>query len=237
MLVLLPPVGLDGSCWNGTELAGAVARLYPGHGTRPPAAHDYSIAELADEVAAEVPGPLDVVGVSMGGMVAQQLALRHADRVRSMVLANTTASVPPGPPLERAALAESGRMAELIDQTLALWFSPPVLRSRPEGEAVRYARHTLEALDPVAFARGWRAIAGHSLGDELRDVRVPVTCIAGDGDRSTPPEVVGALHAQLPDSRLVVLRGPHLVLLERPDEFARTVVDHFRRLGIVPSDA
>ena len=93
-VVLLPPVGLDERCWDWLDLPGpAIRHVYPGFGRRP---GDHRPADLdiwADEVASLGDGePLDLVGISMGSMVAQHLAIRHPDRVNSLLLACTGGS-------------------------------------------------------------------------------------------------------------------------------------------------
>jgi 3-oxoadipate enol-lactonase len=231
VLLLLPPIGLDASCWSGLGFGDALMPVYPGHGTRRPAGGAYTLADLAGELAREVTGPADVVGVSMGGMVAQHLALRHPERVRSLVLANTTGRVPPPPPLARAALAEAGRMDELIGQTLDLWFSRALLEREPEPAAVGYARRQLETIDAQSFALSWRAIAGHSVLDELTAIRVPVTCVSGDEDQSTPVAMVRAIHERIGGSRMVELHGPHMLFLEQPHAFADAITEHLRAVG------
>jgi pimeloyl-ACP methyl ester carboxylesterase len=234
-LVLLPAIGLDSRCWDWTpigEIAGAVKVEYPGFGSRPAVSRDYSLADLADEVAATVDGDLDVVGVSMGGMVAQHLALRHPDRVRSLLLACTTGAVNPQPVMERAHLAESGRMDELADATLHLWFTDRFLSTSPERSELAYAKHALRTADPPSFARGWRAVAGHRVLDRLEEIRVPVTCVAGERDVSTPPEVLETLHSRIAGSRFVICPGPHLLPLEAPGAFDEAVRDHLDRVAV-----
>jgi 3-oxoadipate enol-lactonase len=229
--MLLPPIGLDAACWCVLGLKQAITPEYPGHGSRPPASRPYTIADVADEIAHEVRGSVDVVGVSMGGMIAQQLALRHPERVRSLVLANTTARVPPEGPLARAALAETGRMDELIRQTLDLWFSRALLERDPEPAAVEYARKQLETIDAHSFALAWRAIAGHSLVNEVAKIRLPVTCIAGTDDTSTPTPTVRAIHERIAGSHMVELHGPHMLFLEQPQSFATTITQHLRAVA------
>src|ERR1700722_3243936 len=90
-LVLLTPIGLDAGCWERMPLpAGDVAKhTFPGFGGRPRASEAPTRASLADEVAATYEPPLDLVGVSLGGMVAQHLTLRHGDRVLSLMVCCT----------------------------------------------------------------------------------------------------------------------------------------------------
>jgi pimeloyl-ACP methyl ester carboxylesterase len=225
-VVLLHPIGLNPACWDGLGFEEAFKPTYPGHGGRPIADRPYSLGDLADEIAEATDGTLDVVGVSMGGMVAQHLAIRHPRRVRSMLLACTPAGVERDAMLERATLAEAQGLAAMAGPTLERWFTPATLAARPEHPADAYARQSLLALDPKAFADGWRAVAGHGLLARLAELAMPVTCLAGEHDVSTPPSVLEAIRERISVSRLVVQDCAHMVHLERPHEFARAVRQH-----------
>src|SRR5437899_340249 len=111
-LVLLTPIGLDAGCWDGVELPDVETdrHEFPGFGGRPRAPEPPTLPELADEVAATYSGPLDVAGMSMGAMVAEHLALRHPERVRSLLVACTGAAVEAQVMLERAADVEERGM-------------------------------------------------------------------------------------------------------------------------------
>jgi pimeloyl-ACP methyl ester carboxylesterase len=226
--VLLHPIGLSPACWEAVGFEEAFKPTYPGHGKRAIADRPYSLGDLADEIAEATAGALDVVGVSMGGMLAQHLAIRHPRRVRSMLLACTTARVEGDAMLERATLAEAHGLAAMVDPTLARWFTPATLAAHPEHPGVAHARESLLALDPTAFADGWRAIAEHDLLARLPELAIPVTCLAGEHDVSTPPSALEAIREQISGSRFVVQDCAHMVHLERPREFAREVREHLQ---------
>jgi pimeloyl-ACP methyl ester carboxylesterase len=225
-LLLLHPIGLSPACWEGLGFVQALKPTYPGHGDRPIAERPYSLGDLADEIAEATDGPLDAVGVSMGGMLAQHLAVRHPRRVRSLLLACTIAAVDRGAMLERATLAETHGLAAMVGPTLARWFAPATLAARPEHPGVVYARESLLALDARAFADGWRAIADHDLLARLPELAIPVTCLAGRQVVSTPPSTLEAMRERIPVSRSVLQDCAHMVHLERPREFARAVREH-----------
>lgn len=230
-LVLLTPIGLDAGCWAWTDLdeEGTIMHVFPGFGGRPRAPEPPTMATLADEVAASYPGELDVVGMSLGGMVGQHLAVRHPHRVRSLVVGCTGAAADPVVMEERAAAVETGGMAAVLDSTLERWFTPPAL-AQPGHPGVAYARRTLLALDTGSFADGWRAIGGHDIREQLPEIDVPVTCIAGTADTASPVSRTQDVADRVKNSSLVILDGPHMMHLERPAEFSAAVREHLRRV-------
>lgn len=225
-LVMLPPIGLDEHCWDWLEVGNMHRVTYPGHGGRPEGEAPWSLATIADETAAATSGSLDLVGVSMGGMVAQHIALRHPARVRSMLLACTTGASHPAVMLERAREVETGGIEPTLRTTLARWFSPDLLRDQPNHPAVRYAVATLRAISSRAMANGWRAIAGHNVLDRLGEVACPVACVAGHIDVATPVSTVAEIWKRLKRARLSVLAGPHMLHLENPAAFSAAVKEH-----------
>jgi len=231
-LVLLPPVGLDERCWDWLDLpAPAIRHVYPGFGHRPRDDRPADLDTWADEVAELGDGePLDLVGISMGSMVAQHLAVRHPGRVNSLLLACTGGSADPAVALGRAAAA--GGMTGTLDSTLQRWFTAAALAARPEHPGVGYARATLLALDPASWAAGWRAIARHDVLAALGAVTAPTTCIAGRSDQSAPPERVRRLAAAIPGARLEMLDGPHMIHLENPVAFSAALATHWSQHGL-----
>lgn len=231
--MLIPAVGLDAGMFDGVvpEDRPSARHVLPGFGSRPRAARQPTMAHLADEVAASHPGELDIVGVSFGGMVAQHIALRHPDRVRSMMLCCTHAGADPALALERARAAEEGGMASVLESTLARWFMPETLAARPEPRGVAYARATLLALDPRCYADGWRAMAGHQTLGRLGEVTAMTTCLAGTADTAAPPERAREIVERIPDARVRLCDGAHMLPIEQPRDFAAELAEHLQWVG------
>jgi pimeloyl-ACP methyl ester carboxylesterase len=224
----MTPIGLDAACWRWTTLAAGdvVKHVFPGFGGRPRAASAPDMGRLADEVAERYDGALDLVGVSMGGMVAQNVAVRHPHRVRSLFTACTGAATSPDAMLKRARAAEADGMEGVLDITLQRWFTQEARARRPEPPGVVYARDTLLALQPAAFADGWRAIATHDVRARLPEVGVPTTCVAGEADAASPVARGEEIARLVPNCRLLILPGPHMMHLENPDGFSAALADH-----------
>jgi pimeloyl-ACP methyl ester carboxylesterase len=231
-LVLLTPIGLDAACWDAVDLPDVATRRheFPGFGSRERAAEQPTMASLADEVAATYPGRLDLVGISMGAMVAQNLAIRHPGRVRSLVSACTGAAVDAVEMTRRADDAETMGMTGVLDETLRRWFTADALAVEPEHPGVAYARATLLALEAASFADGWRAITTHDVRARLHEIEVPTTCVVGASDPVGTPERVRVVADGVRRGRLVTLDGPHMIHLEQPAAFGDAVREHLGRL-------
>ena len=224
-LILLHAIGMDAGSWSFTEIPDAEPLDMAGFGDQPLPEGGLSHAGMADDIAARTSGPLDIVGVSMGGQIAMHLGLRHPDRVRSLVLANTGPAVDPAMMQQRADTVRSqGMSADVIQGTLDRWFTEPGLAA--DAEPIRYARSRLQRDDPLAFEAGWRSISGHNVKDRLGELAMPITVIAGRQDKAASLEQVQAMAEALPNSRLVILEGPHMVYMEFGDEFAGAVRGH-----------
>jgi 3-oxoadipate enol-lactonase len=231
-LVFLHPVGLDHDCWKLTGLQGEMPD-YPGHGNRPlPPIEQFTLAAIADEIASSYDGPLDLVGVSMGASVAAYVAVRHPDRVRSMVMAAGSAGrskgeLPEVTEMQQQRAADQVRlgMAGTLDSTLTRWFTRAAL-DQPDHPGVAYVRQRWLNNDPHAVAATWLCLGKAAVRDDMPNVRVPVTVLGGRYDVAATPAAVTALQALLPNSRLAFIEGPHMLPLENPAEFAAAVRQH-----------
>lgn len=228
----MAPIGNDAASWERVAIAAeAVEHQFPGFG-RPRADSQPTMASLADEVAASHSGPLHLIGVSMGGMVGQHVALRHPHRVRSLMVACTGAQADPQVMQDRAVAAEQTGMEGVLQSTLERWFTADALARRPEHPGVAYARRTLLALDPHSFADGWRAIATHDALPRLGELQMPVTAVAGTRDAASPVERSREIADRAPGGRLVVVDGaPHMIHLECPARFSQIIDEHLERVG------
>lgn len=186
-------------------------------------ATEYTMADYADDAAAllDVLGwdRVPVMGVSFGGMVAQQLALRHPDRVTALVLACTSAGGEGGASFPLQDLAELDletritRQLQLADVRR----TPEWQRANPErwAQLCEYARRGQRAdRDEAGAARQLRARAGHDTWARLPRLAVPVLLAGGEYDGIAPPGNMVAMHERIGGSKLAMFAGGHLFLIQ-----------------------
>jgi 3-oxoadipate enol-lactonase len=202
-----------------------------GHGGSDAPAGAYTFAQMTDDVL----GLLDAlqierthfVGLSMGGMIGQHLALKAPQRIERLVLADTTSRMPAeAAPLwaERIRIAGEQGMAPLVQPTLERWFTAPWRAAHPE---VMAQIGGLIRATPVAGYIGCaQAIAGIDVTDRLHEVKAPTLVICGDQDIGTPPAMSEAIAAAIPGARLELIAGAsHLSNIEQAETFNRLLLD------------
>ncbi len=201
-----------------------------GHGRSAAPPGPYSLEQLADDAEALL-AHLGVqrthwVGLSLGGMIGQVLALRHPDRLDRVVLADTNAQVPPAGQAmwaERAALAHSQGMAALVEATLARWFTPAFAPAEPE--AYRRTAEQIAATPAEGYAGCCAAISGLDTLARLPRLTHPALVMVGEQDMATPVSASQQIAQAWPGAELVVLPGAaHLSNLEQPDAFNRELL-------------
>ena len=172
-----------------------------------------------------------VVGLSLGGMVAQQLALAHAEVVTSVVIADSLCGVPPEfEAAMRTALRfiEENDMRTVARARITNAFSDQVNPALREHVIDLVARN-----DKRCYEHSARAAMGFACGEQLSGVRAPALVLVAEEDRVTPPALSDMIAARLPNARLVRLpRGGHINNMECPQEFNRAVgefLDHVQR--------
>lgn len=235
-LVLIHGVGMDLGMWDAvTKRLARERRVIRydmlGHGRSAKPRGPYrlpdfvaQLARLADELHL---ARFDLLGFSMGGLVAQGMALAHVERVDRLILLNT---VYDRSPAERANIAarvrevEEGGYAASIEAALDRWFTPVFREARPEIlEAVR--RHML-ANDLAAYAAAYAvfAAADEELAGQVHRIQNPTLVVTGAEDQRSTPAMARALAARLPQGRAEIIDGQrHMTPLEIPDRLAALV--------------
>lgn len=229
-LVMLHGWALHGGMWGPwlDEIA-AIARLHlvdlPGHGRSRWPAGIRDLDGLASAVYPFVPRGAALLGWSLGGMIAMELARRHPRHLRALVLVATTPKFVADPDWEHGMRQEvfeefarglTGNYRRTVQNFLAL-------QSRGDERALetlhmlrtRLAAHGEP--DPRALAVGLGVLRDADLRDELPRIDLPSLVVAGDHDRLTPPEAGHAIAMALPSARFrLIERSGHAPFLSHP---------------------
>lgn len=189
-----------------------------GHGLSDCPDGPYSLDDLTADAAALIEaldlGPVTFVGLSIGGMIGQSLAANRPDLVRALVLSNTAAKM--GTPAiwkERIDAINAQGLAAMEAAILDRWFGP-AFRATPEAALWG----ALLSRTPVAGYVGCcAAIAAADLTDSTAGLRLPTLAIAGSQDGASPPDLVAATAALIPNAECHVIDGAgHLPCVENP---------------------
>lgn len=239
-IVLSHALGCDLSMWD--ALANALAAEHRviaydqrGHGRSAAPASPYTMADLADDaerLLAEIDaGPVVWIGLSMGGMVGQELALRHPQRVKALVIANSTGRYPAEAKTvwqQRIDTVRRGGLAAIADMVMGRYFTDAFRAGQPVTVA-RFRRRLL-ATDADAYIGCCQAVMEVDTLERLAQLKLPALVIAGELDQGTPVAMSQALAQQLRAELLVLPGAAHLSSAEQPEEFARAVDGFVARL-------
>jgi pimeloyl-ACP methyl ester carboxylesterase len=179
-----------------------------------------------------------IYGVSMGGMIAQHLALSYPEKVISLVLGCTMYGGPHSimPDMDAMqALFDMERMQRLtpeerIRELLPFLFSQEFIDNNPDIREQLIAK-TTEYVTPLhTYVRQAAAIVGHDTYERLPEIKVPTLVIAGDADRLIPVENSRLLASRIPQAELVILKKMgHGFWVEAETEANKVVLDFLRR--------
>jgi 3-oxoadipate enol-lactonase len=226
-VVLLHPLALCGELWRpvGTALADEFAVYAPdlrGHGATSWDGAEFTIDDMADDLAQALDaldlGPVHLLGMSMGGGVAMTYAARHPDRVRSLVLADTTAWYGEDAPTawaDRAAKAATVPRDKQVGFQVDRWFSDAFRATHPDD--VARVVDLFVATDSAAHAAACRAMGALDARPLLPAITAPTLVLVGEHDYATPPAMARHLAEHITGATLTVLPGlRHMALIEQP---------------------
>ncbi|MDR6288966.1 MULTISPECIES: alpha/beta fold hydrolase [Inquilinus] len=235
-LVLVHGVGSYLEAWDGVvaALEGDFRILrfdLRGHGRSERVTGRYEIddfvcdlLELADR---EGFGRFDLAGFSLGGLIAQRLALTHGHRVRRLVLLSTIAGRTEAERervRDRLAAMQRGEPASHYDASVGRWLTEAFQAANPE--LLQRLRERNAANDPGCYAASYRVLAETDLGDQLDRIRHPTLIATGADDQGSNPRMARFMHDRIAGSRLEILPGlRHSILVEAPDRIAGLMRD------------
>lgn len=196
-----------------------------GRSARP--AGPFSVPQMADDAvavldAAEV-DRAHVYGLSLGGMISQEIALRHPQRVMKLVLGATTPGGASAAPIDDSILAFFSRRAEMPAEE-AVWASVPYNYSRrtrsrhPDRIGQDIAQRLRYPIEPAPYRAQLDAALSHDAADRLAQIEAPTLVVHGTEDRLVPPENARILADAIPGARAELWEdAAHLYFTDEPE--------------------
>lgn len=205
-----------------------------GHGGSAVAHEAFGFRELAADLAALLDDrdirATHLVGMSMGGMIAQQFALDYAERVLSLTLCDTASRTAPEAREswnERAALVRREGIGTLADVTMARWFTANFRETH--RDTVTHVCDVLLRTPAQGYARACEALRDFDVHERLAQLHVPTLVVAGRHDSGTPPAHTEALARAIADARYELLDAAHLAPVEESQRFAALLETFLRQ--------
>ncbi len=198
-----------------------------GHGKSEAPEGPYTFQILADDVLALLDSleidKVHFVGLSMGGMIGQELALRHPDRLLSLTLSDTSARTPPEAIKvweQRIEQVKREGLKPLLEGTMERWFTEPFRKRRP---AIYEAIEAQFLKTPVAGYIGCvQAIMRLDNLEKLTSIRTPTLILVGEEDPGTPVSVAEEIHKRIKGSRMAIIpNSRHLPNVEQAERWNR----------------
>jgi 3-oxoadipate enol-lactonase len=235
VLAFINSLGTDFRIWDdATDILSRDFRIIRydkrGHGLSEAGPDKYDMADYAQDLS----GLLDslgvaratVVGVSIGGLIAQELYRQRPGLFSSLVLSDTAAKIGTAESWdERVAEVERGGIEAIADSILQRWFTAD-FRARRSDELTGW-RAMLTRTPKHGYLAACGALKRADLRAHLPAIAVPTLCLVGEEDGSTPVALVRETADAIKASRFEVIKGTgHLPNLEQPKNFASLVAEH-----------
>jgi 3-oxoadipate enol-lactonase len=199
-----------------------------GHGQSDSPPGPYSLEDLGNDALAimEVAGAKKVnwCGLSMGGMTGLWLASNHPDRIEKLVVSSAATFMPP-PELwnGRIKTAQDKGMEVLAAPTMQRWFTADFIRNSQDKVAVIRTQFLETTVD--GFSGCAAAMRDMDLREIVKTIKAPTLVIVGSDDQGTTPAEAGIIVNRVPDSRGIILKGSHIINVEKPEAFTKDVLE------------
>jgi pimeloyl-ACP methyl ester carboxylesterase len=192
------------------------------------------------QMAADTAGLMDALGVkraallgiSMGGMIAQEFALAYPDRLACLILGCThfggRATTPAAPEIVAAVVAGESANSEQQMLQLQAVFADDTIRGRRDVVEKHQQMRNLHPIPPFAFMRQIQAITQFDASERLGSIRIPTLVLTGRDDRLVPPANSRMIAERIPGAVLKELPGGHLFFTEHPELFNPLVIEFVR---------
>lgn len=235
VVVLLGSLGSDRRMWDAQvrDLQAdhtVIAVDHRGHGDSEVVPGPCTVADLAGDVLALLYSlgvdRFHISGLSLGGAVAQWLAVHEPGRIASAALLCTAARFgEPSGWVERAAAVRSGGTEAVADAVVARWITPA--RAESDPALVSRLREMVVATPAEGYAAACDALSGWDNRADLGKITCPTLVLAGDEDPSTPPDVLREIADGVPGSTFVTLSpAAHVPTVEIPDRVSEVLREH-----------
>lgn len=170
------------------------------------------------------------IGLSLGGMIGQAIALDHPRRLQGLALCNTTSIIPPeAQPIwdERIEGVRTIGMTSQREATMERWFTPSFLKTNPP--ILNLIQEEFLATPPEGYIGCASAIRRLNYLNRLQEISLPTLILAGDDDQATPVSASRAMHERIRNSTLVVFPSTrHLSNVEQAEAFNRHLLEFLR---------
>jgi 3-oxoadipate enol-lactonase len=208
-----------------------------GHGLSDAPSRPYTMDDHTDDLLALLDHlkveSAALVGLSVGGMIAQRAAVRAPERVKALVLCCTAAKI--GTPelwADRISAVESSGIEPIAENVLQRWFTPEFRETRKDE--VSGWRNMLVRMPAHGYAGTCAAIRDADLTADAGRIAVPTLCVAGDQDGSTPADLVRGTANLIPGARFELIEGSgHIPCIEKPAVLTQLIEKHLQEAGLV----
>jgi 3-oxoadipate enol-lactonase len=206
-----------------------------GHGQSLATADPYTLDELAQDVF-ELFQYLEIkkthwIGLSMGGMIGQTLALKFPNLFESLVLADTTSKRPENAKQmwgERIAKAKAEGMAAMVDSTLKRWFDEDFRATN--FSIIQEVAHGIQSTSVSGFAGCCAAISDINNFDRLQEITCPTLIMVGERDHGTPPQMAREMKEKMPAADYYEIpKAGHISNIEQPIIFNQHLTNFYRK--------
>ena len=198
-----------------------------GHGQSGTTPAPYSIPQLADDAVALLDAlgiaKVHFIGLSMGGMIGQQLGARYPDRVYSLSLCDTASEMPPRSLWEdRLVTAREQGIPGLVGGTIQRWFTAPFVKRAPQD--IEKVRRMILGTGVEGYVGCASAVRDMSQTTMLLKIKTPTLVLTGRQDPACTVDQTTVLNRMIDGSQMAVLEdAAHLSNIEQPEAFNRTV--------------
>jgi 3-oxoadipate enol-lactonase len=231
-LVFINSLGTDYRIWDGVAAAlgdrfNIVLHDKAGHGLSSERLRQAKIEDYADDLIAILQHlqltKVIVCGISVGGLIAQSLYQKQPDMIKALILSNTALKIGTAETWgTRIAAIKTGGIASIADSILERWFAPKFKEHRKDEYSIYH--NMLVRTSPQGYLACCEAIRDADFTNAAANISVPVLCIGGELDGSTPSALVEDMASHIPAAKFELIKGAaHLPCIEQPETYAKLI--------------